>query len=698
LGRNDYAAIELLEAILRDYPQASQVPKAHFALARAYDRQERFSEAAAQYQSFLTLKPGAIDAYLLDLRADSLFAAGDYLSAAKDYQAALEAPSVMDDIQLRLKLAHSYAIAGDNTTALALYDDIYQRTQDDYTKALVDLRKGQIYTELGQIENAQAVYLDAVNKYPKSYDTYSALVALVEAGVVVNELQRGIIDYYARQYGPAAAAFDHYLQANPEDPGTARYFYGLTSYAQGNYTAAIQQWDALIENFMEHPLWDDAWEQKAYTQWANLDLYGEAIQTLVEFSRRAPGDPRAAEFIFDAGVVAERDGKLDRAIELWETQASTYPDDERSSRSRFLAALSRYRLKEYTDAAQAFQRFLGIAVSLEDKAAGHFWNGKSLEQAGETESARTAFGTAAAVDPTGYYSERARDKLRERDVFEPPQSYDLAFDLPAERRKAAEWVKTTFNLGADVDLSGPGELVVDAYLRRGLELWELGLYDEARGEFEVLRTTSQSDPARTFRLTNLFLDLGAYRPAIMAARQVLNLAGMDDAGTLSAPAYFNHVRFGTYYSDLVMPLAQEYGFHPLFLFALIRQESLFEGFVSSSAGARGLMQIIPSTGDEIAANLGWPENYTSEDLYRPLVSLRLGVDYLDHQREQFDGDLYTSLAAYNGGPGNAAVWDEIAMDDLDLFAEIIRYEETRSYIRRIYENFAIYRVIYDRTS
>ena len=80
----------------------------------------------------------------------------------------------------------------------------------------------------------------------------------------------------------------------------------------------------------------------------------------------------------------------------------------------------------------------------------------------------------------------------------------------------------------------------------------------------------------------------------MAARQVLDLASLDDATSLSAPAYFNHLRFGTYYSDLIMPLAQKYGFHPLFLFSLIRQESLFESFVRSSADASGLMQIIPS--------------------------------------------------------------------------------------------------------
>ena len=68
------------------------------------------------------------------------------------------------------------------------------------------------------------------------------------------------------------------------------------------------------------------------------------------------------------------------------------------------------------------------------------------------------------------------------------------------------------------------------------------------------------------------------------------------------------------------------------------------------------MQIVPATGSEVAKNLGWPDNFTTDDLYRPLVSIRLGAHYLDRQRDAFDGDMFAALAAYNGGPGNAQVW------------------------------------------
>jgi soluble lytic murein transglycosylase len=697
MARNDYETLSLLEKLITGYPDAPQAAGAHFLMAQSLSRQERYSEAAQAYLNYLALRPGQIDAYVLDLRGDALFVAGDYSGAKNDYQAALGAASLLDEIQLRLKLARAYAISGDAPTALALYDDLYNRTQNDYTRALIDLRKGQAYTALGQTEQAKNAYLDAVTNFPTSYDSYSALVALVDSGVEVDELQRGIIDYYAGQYGPALTALDHYLQNNPANPASAQYFYGLTSSAQGNYEEAVKRWDIVIQNYKEHPRWDDAWEQKAYTQWVYLDQYTEAVKTLTYFVEKYPGHVRAAEFLNEAGLVAERGGQLNQAIQLWEQLANTYPNFEAASRALFLAGITYYRLKNYPAAEKSFQRYLAVAVPMGEKSAAQFWIGKALDAAGKAENAQAAWQTAAGIDPTGYYSERARDMLHGRQAFDPPTEFDLAFDRQAEKAKAEEWVRTTFNLPPETDLSSPGALMNDTYFKRGLELWNLGLYDEARAEFESLRILSQNDPAQSYRLMNTLLDLGAYRPAIMSARQVLELAGMDDTTSLSAPAYFNHIRFGTYYSDLVMPLAENYGFHSLFLYALIRQESLFEGFVNSSAGARGLMQIMPATGTEIAGNLGWPENYTEDDLFRPLVSLRYGVDYLDRQRKLFDGNLYAALAAYNGGPGNAQEWLELALDDPDLFLEVIRYDETRNYLRRIYENFNIYRLIYNRT-
>jgi len=229
---------------------------------------------------------------------------------------------------------------------------------------------------------------------------------------------------------------------------------------------------------------------------------------------------------------------------------------------------------------------------------------------------------------------------------------------------------------------------------RGRELLALGLYDEARLEFEAMRSDYSGDAEASYRLAHTFLELGLYDLAIRSARQILDLAGLDDAGTLSAPRYFNLIRFGPYFGDLILPEALTRGFDPLFLLSVVRQESLFQGSATSSASARGLMQVIPTTGAAIAVELGWPPGYTDADLHRPRVSVRFGTYYLAQQRDLFDGDLMAALAAYNGGPGNAAVWLERAAGDPDLLIEVIGFEETRTYLRTIYEVFTIYRSLY----
>ena len=696
-AKNFYEAANRFEEAIQSYPQSPHLAQAYFLLGQAYSNMGQYSDAAQAYLQYLAMRPGVIDSYVLDLRGDALFAGGDYAGAANDYQAAVNTPSLLDETLLRMKMARAYAVSGDYATAITLYDDIYSRSNDDNTRALIALRKGQAYLGLGQTDQAMASFLDGVNNFPVSYDSYNALIALVEAGISVDELQRGVVDFYAGQYGVALAALDRYLQNNPADPGSAYYFYGLTQRALGEYEAALQAWNQVIQNYPEHPYWDRAWEQKAYTQWFHMDQSNQGIETLLAFVDRVPTHTRAGEFLYDAAQVSAQSGKLEQAAELYERVINLYPAYELSQQAIFLSGISRYRMQDYSGALTSFIRYQEQTGTLEDKARAYLWIAKTQAGLGDTEAEQNALQQAASIDPTGYYSERARDLLHDRPPFDPPVAYDIGFDLASERLKAEEWIKSAFGLDQNLDLSGLGPLGGDPHLQRGSELWQLGLYEEARNEFEALRQSLSTDAAGLYRLTNYMLELGLYRSSILAARQILELALMNDAETMGAPAYFNHVRFGPYFSDLIIPTAETNGFHPLFLFSVVRQESLFEGFIRSAASASGLMQIMPTTGDDIHQDLGWPENYSSEDLNRPLVSITFGADYLVKQLNLFDGDLYMALAAYNGGPGNALAWRELAQGDPDLFLEIINYEETRKYIRSIYEVFNIYRWLYDRS-
>ena len=689
-------ALNEFRTVITDYPDSSQAMDAYYFLGETFMLLDRYSEAADAFSSYLTVRPGTLDAYINEKRGDALSAVGDHPGALIAYTDAVQSPRLPTNFTLELKLAQTYVYLGDYTTAIVVYDDIFNRTSSENIKAQVDYARGQMYTALGQPEQATIAYVDAVFNFPTSYYSYLGLVELVNAGYPVDELQRGLVDYYAEQYGVAQIAFDHYLSISPADPSIALFYKGMILREQDDLPGALALWDMVIQGEDTSSKWDSAWEQKAYTQWAYLGDYNAGELTLLDFVATTPTHPRAAEFLFDAGRVAERDGRLLDAAKAWQRIPTEYPNSDYVYRAIFLSAISYYRLADFPAAESVFRQALGISTSPAERAGTYFWIGKTQAALEDSAAARTTWQQVVSFDPTGYYSERSRDILNNRQPFTPPEVIDLATDRQSELRQAVSWMQTTFNYPSNTDFSVPGPLASDPRFIRGQEFWQLGLADQAEAEFNDLRESYLSDPLSSYQLAVYLSDLGIYRQAILAARQVLDLAGLDDAGTLTAPLLFSHIRFGAYFPDLVVPAAQDYGFHPLFVWSTLRQESLFDPSIQSSAGALGLMQVMPATGSEIATNLGWPPDFTQSDLLLPEVNLTLGLDYLATQRDNLGGDLYAALAAYNGGPGNAAVWQSLANGDPDLFVEVVRFDETRQYLMGIYEVFTIYSRLYER--
>ena len=705
LGRTEYAdgrytnVLASLEQLVTEFPDSAFIPYVNFLMGKANYELERYQEAINNLNVYLEMRPGVLDAYVLELRGDAQFNVSNFASALESYNAAIAAPQIGDTLPLEIKTAQTHVEVGDYGTAISIYDAIFARTDNDYIKAQMDYRVGQAYQELGQSDMANERFLHTVENYPLSYYSYLSLVELVGADVPVSDLDRGLVDYFAGQYDVALAALNRYIDAGTDTDGTARYYRALTQQELQNYEDAIQDLTSFITDYPDHPRWAEAWGDKAYTQWFYMGDYQNGAQTYLDFVSAAPTRPEVVDYLMSAARILERNDRLEEAAQVWQRVADEYPDSTQTSQALFLAGIAQYRRGDYHMALPIFQRCLLLSTEKEDQARAHLWIGKTQEQLGDETAKQAAWQQAQSIDPTGYYSERARELFIGRAPFSAPSTYNIDIDLEAERADAAAWLRVTFGLPADTDLNGLGPLAVDPRIVRGTEFWELGLYDQARLEFEDLRESVSTSPENSFRLANYLLDLGLYRSAIFAARQVLTLAGLDEHATsLGAPAYFNHVRYGTYYAVLIISNAEAQGLHPLFMFSVVRQESLFEGFVRSTAGARGLMQIIPSTGASIARNIGWPVDFDPEDLYRPNVSIRLGTQYLASNQQLLGGDLYAALAAYNAGPGNASAWKELAGDDPDLFLEVVRFQETRDYIRFIYEIYTIYRKLYSPVS
>jgi soluble lytic murein transglycosylase len=206
-----------------------------------------------------------------------------------------------------------------------------------------------------------------------------------------------------------------------------------------------------------------------------------------------------------------------------------------------------------------------------------------------------------------------------------------------------------------------------------------------------VRSAAWDNPVTLAQLAIYFQEKGLTG---LAARSASRLASLWQGGNiLTSPEALQRLAYPLAYADLLSAEAQEQDLDPLLLAALVRQESLFEPVAESYAGARGLGQVMPATGQGIAKNLGM-EDFVLDDLYRPSVSLKFGAYYLAVQLGRFDDRILVALAAYNGGPGNTLRWLEAGGDDFDLFVEVITAAQSRLYLQRVYQHYLVYEALY----
>ena len=150
------------------------------------------------------------------------------------------------------------------------------------------------------------------------------------------------------------------------------------------------------------------------------------------------------------------------------------------------------------------------------------------------------------------------------------------------------------------------------------------------------------------------------------------------------------LRFPVIHRQRVLDAARQHGVDPAWVLAVIRQESLFQPEVRSPAGARGLMQIMPATGQAIARELG--EVFPGlQGLLEPATSIRFGSFYLGKNRARLQNNPVLASAAYNAGRGRVLNWLPQQPLAADIWAETIPFRETRGYVQRVMEYTLVYR-------
>lgn len=320
--------------------------------------------------------------------------------------------------------------------------------------------------------------------------------------------------------------------------------------------------------------------------------------------------------------------------------------------AEFIAGWLALRSLNRADLAhEHFNNLLQSATTPVSRARGYYWLGRTYEALGNKKEAEQAYESAAALNCT-FYGQLATAKLYANPVI-------TSVPEPA--------------IPASVRESFFARDMIQAISK----LYYIGEVSRARTFFKAAL-----DAADTRAEFVLILDL-AYklkRPdwAITAAKAANQKNMIMGAGAF--PILSIHI-----------PSPPD----PAFTHSLMRQESMFNADVKSPAGARGLMQLLPSTAKGVAKKLGIP--FSESRLSDPSYNVRLGTAFVQSQLDNFDGSYVLALAAYNAGPGRVKEWNELfgdprtsKLDPID-WIELIPIYETRNYVQRIMENFQVYK-------
>ncbi|MGK0273568.1 MAG: soluble lytic murein transglycosylase, partial [Cocleimonas sp.] len=211
-------------------------------------------------------------------------------------------------------------------------------------------------------------------------------------------------------------------------------------------------------------------------------------------------------------------------------------------------------------------------------------------------------------------------------------------------------------------------------IQRVTELFSLGLPKLAKKDWKwVMKKLSKDD-----QLIAAAYALEINQPFLA----IITVSGTKDWNQVG-------LRFPLQYQNLVKKSARANGVVPAWVYGIMRRESAFDPIIKSSANARGLMQVLPSTAKDVAKSLGIRSHRTS-DLYVPEKNANIGAAYMSQMLKRFKGNYAKATASYNAGPHRIPRWLPKQTISAPRWIESIPFDETRNYVRAVMSYTTIY--------
>jgi soluble lytic murein transglycosylase len=250
----------------------------------------------------------------------------------------------------------------------------------------------------------------------------------------------------------------------------------------------------------------------------------------------------------------------------------------------------------------------------------------------------------------------------------------------------AQTARSPFVVPYQPELDGPG-------FTRAIELMALGEISAASSELKALNLPKDIEPELLWARASFEAAAGDLKASQRIVRDRFRswprfwpVGAWESAWNLAYPRpYYEIVRRESTRSRVP----------PALVYAVMREESLFDHEAVSAADAHGLMQLIVPTAQRAAKDLGL--SVDARALQRPEINIALGCQVLGGLLDKFSNKALLAIAGYNAGPGRPIRWMKERPDlDLDVWVETIPFFETRTYVKHVMASWSAYEWLYDR--
>lgn len=691
--RNYSQAAAVFDSIEKDLP-GNLRGEALFMRGQVARAMEKWEEAAFLFSR-------AAEAYS-DLADYAAFYQGEALRMKEEKEKALQVfqnliqkhPQSLLIPRTQLQMAEILGERGDWAGAFSLCEQVIRTNGNRDAAVQARFLWAQLKEKAEDWQEAARLYQEVWLRHPlhpkaktartKFEDLQKEKKILIPKVAPEASFRRTQILYQARLYDTALSEMDQLegfpARAYPEgyqgEPWVDDFYFqrAMISFWQKKYSQAEEILHLVVQNSRQKETAEKAlyWRCRALER---LKRGEEVLKLAASFPEIYPGGAYGDRILYLKAQILEERESMEEAIAAYREVAEKFPKGPLVLQSLWKAGWLLFQKEDPEGAIRTWQAFETFRPTSPWSEKALYWRGKALEKSGKPGLAEETFRRLRQEFPAAYHAQLAAG----RGVS------------PATGKGFSPIREVSPNLTPNSPVP-PGDFG-SLRLTKGKLLARLNLFAEALEELEAVEGNGGTGEEMRLEVSGLFREMGEYHRSNLLVRRHFALPPLGaNPSARDRSLYLLAYPLGN--PSWINRYAESQNLDPALLCAVILEESRFDPQARSVAGARGLMQIMPGTGKEIAKGLK-VRPYGDQKLFDPELNIRFGSWYLARLLEEFGGKTHLAVAAYNAGPKAVRDWlRRFPGLSEDEFVERIPYAETRNYVVKVLTSQQVYRNLY----